>query len=147
MITLLIVNGPNLDRLGQRTPDIYGSVTLEQLGSKVDHKAKELEVNALSYQSNFEGELVNFINQNAPNAHGIIINPAGLTSVGYSLLDACIDSSLPFVEVHISNIYGREEWRARSIFSQSSNASVSGMQWIGYIAAIDYLTALIKGEV
>ena len=88
-----------------------------------------------------------FINNNSKTSSGIIINPAGLTQVGYSLLDACIDSRLPIVEVHLSNIYGREEWRSNSIFSRVADSTVSGMKWVGYIAALEYLTYLKTMEV
>ena len=140
MTTFLIINGPNLDMLGTRAPEHYGSVTLHTLEGKMKNRAKELEVNVSFFQSNVEGELVGFINNNAETASGIIVNPAGLTQVGYSLLDACIDSRLPIVEVHLSNIYKREEWRSNSIFSRIADATVSGMKWVGYIAALEYLT-------
>ena len=147
MATFLVINGPNLDRLGKRDVATYGSMTLEDLETRLNSRAKELGVQLLSCQSNFEGELVNFTNQKGPQAQGIIINPAGLTRVGYSLLDACIDSGLPMVEVHLSNIYSREEWRADSIFSKLARATVAGMRWMGYLAALDYLTALVRVEV
>ncbi|MBM3925791.1 MAG: 3-dehydroquinate dehydratase [SAR202 cluster bacterium] len=147
MDTHLIINGPNLNTLGKRDPGQYGSMTLSQLESKIKERAKSLGVDVLFTQSSFEGELVNFIHLNAPKAKGIIINPAGLTRVGYSLLDACIDSGLPVVEVHLSNIHRREAWRADSIFSRVANATVSGLRWVGYLAALEYLVALNKKEV
>ena len=140
MTTFLIINGPNLDMLGTRDPEHYGSVTLHTLEAKMKNKAKALGVNVSFFQSNVEGELVGFINNNAETAAGIIVNRAGLTQVGYSLLDACIDSRLPIVEVHLSNIYKREEWRSNSIFSRIADSTVSGMKWVGYIAALEYLT-------
>lgn len=147
MTTFLVINGPNLDTLGKRNPAQYGSVTLADLESRLEAQAKELEVGVLVYQSNFEGELVNFVNQMSSQANGIIVNPAGLTRVGYSLLDACIDSGLPIVEVHLSNIHRREEWRGDSIFSRVASATVCGMRWMGYIAALEFLTSLTKEEV
>jgi 3-dehydroquinate dehydratase-2 len=143
----LIINGPNLNTLGKRDHGQYGSMTLPQLESKVKERAKTLGADVLFTQSSFEGELVDFIHQNAPKAKGIIINPAGLTRVGYSLLDACIDSGLPVVEVHLSNIHRREPWRADSIFSRVANATVSGLRWVGYLAALEYLVALNNKEV
>jgi 3-dehydroquinate dehydratase-2 len=122
-------------------------MTLPQLEAKIKERAKTLGADVLCTQSSFEGELVNFVHQNAPKAKGIIINPAGLTRVGYSLLDACIDSGLPVVEVHLSNIHRREPWRADSIFSRVANATVSGLRWVGYLAALEYLVALNKKEV
>jgi len=145
--TFLVINGPNLDKLGKRDAATYGSVTLGDLETRLNSRARELGAELLFCQSNFEGELVNFINQKASQAQGIIINPAGLTRVGYPLLDACIDSGLPMVEVHLSNIYSREEWRADSIFSRSARATVAGMHWMGYLAALDYLAALVREEI
>ena len=147
MVTFLVVNGPNLDTLGARDPSTYGSMTLADLERRLRQRGQELGVELRFCQSNFEGELVNFINQNASSAQGIIINPAGLTLAGYSLLDSCIDSGLPVVEVHLSNIGAREEWRSRSIFSRAARATVAGMRWRGYLAALEFLVALIKEEV
>jgi 3-dehydroquinate dehydratase-2 len=147
MANFLIINGPNLEMLGTRAPEHYGSMTLKMLEETIMNKAKELGVNVSFCQSNIEGELVGFVNNNSKTSSGIIINPAGLTQVGYSLLDACIDSRLPIVEVHLSNIYGREEWRSHSIFSKVADSTVSGLKWLGYIAALEYLTSLNTMEV
>ena len=147
MITILVVNGPNLDMLGKRDPKHYGTTTLKELEARLVERSNGLDVKLVFFQSNFEGELVTFINRSSSDASGIIINPAGLTRVGYSLLDACIDSQLPVVEVHLSNVQKREAWRADSIFSKVADATVAGMRWIGYVAALEYLTALIKKEI
>ena len=147
MTTFLVVNGPNLEMLGKRDPSHYGTMTLAEMEGRIRDHAQELGAETLFCQSNHEADLVNFINRNSSQSNGIIINPAGLTRVGYPLLDACIDSGLPVVEVHLSNIHSREEWRADSIFSRAVSATVGGMRWMGYIAALEYLTALIKKEV
>ena len=147
MTTFLVVNGPNLDMLGKRDPAHYGTMTLAALEERVRSRAHELGVDVIFHQSNDEASLINFINGNSPQAGGIIINPAGLTTVGYPLLDACIDSGVPVVETHLSNIYGREEWRARSIFSRMVTATIAGMRWMGYVAALEYLAALANKEV
>ena len=147
MTTFLIVNGPNIEMLGKRDPSHYGTITLAEMEGRIRIHAEKLEVDVLCCQSNHEADLVNFINHNSPQSDGIIVNPAGFTLVGYPLLDACIDSSLPVVEVHLSNIHSREEWRAHSIFSRAVSATVGGMRWMGYIAALEYLTALIQKEV
>jgi len=146
MTTILVVNGPNLNNLGTRASEHYGTLPLSDIEDRLNIRAEELDCDLIFRQSNFEGELVNFINQKTSEAKGIIINPAGLTRVGYPLLDACIDSNLPFVEVHLSNIYRREEWRSDSIFSKIANATVSGMQWRGYMAALEYLASVINVE-
>ncbi len=147
MTKFLVVNGPNLDMLGKRDPAHYGTTTLEELEGRMGKRAQELGVELVFCQSSFEGELVNFVNRSSPEADGIIINPAGLTRVGYSLLDACIDSRLPVAEVHLSNIQRREPWRADSIYSKVAEATVAGMRWFGYVAALEYLTAVVNKEV
>ncbi len=147
MTTFLVVNGPNLNMLGTRDTEQYGSITLQQLEDKMISKGKELGIDLLFVQSNDEARLVDFVQQNGPDANGIIINPAGLTRIGFPLLDACIDSKLPIVEVHLSNPNRREIWRQGSIFSTVCNGSICGLRWIGYIAAIEYLSASLSGEI
>ena len=147
MTTFLVVNGPNLNNLGTRDSEQYGSITLDQIEDRMTSKGKELGIDLLFIQSNDEGKLVDFVQQNVPNANGIIINPAGLTRIGFPLLDACIDSELPLVEVHLSNPNRREVWRQGSIFSTVANGSICGLRWIGYIAAIEYLSASLSGEI
>ena len=147
MVTFLVVNGPNLDMLGKRDPSQYGTMTLTEMENRLKNRAKEINVDLLLCQSNQEGDLVNFVNLHSPKCNGIVINPAGLTRVGYPLLDACIDSHLPIVEVHLSNIHSREEWRSDSIFSKVASATISGMRWMGYVAALNYLIALNNKEV
>ena len=147
MTTFLVVNGPNLEMLGKRNPEHYGAMTLAEMEGRIRRHAEDLGATLLFCQSNSEAAMIDFINNNGARSNGIIINPAGLTTVGYPLLDACIDSGIPVVEVHLSNIYSREEWRSPSIFSRTVSATVAGMRWMGYIAALDYLSALTKKEV
>ena len=142
MRTFLVVNGPNLNMLGRRDPEHYGSMTLNELEDMLTHLAGNLGLKVEFCQSNSEATLVDFINDNAANAAGIIINPAGLTTVGYPLLDACIDSGLPVVEVHLSNIYARESWRSPSIFARAVDTTIAGMQSMGYLAALEYLDVI-----
>ena len=147
MTTFLIVNGPNLNMLGRRSPEHYGETTLSDIEQRLSERATLLGVKLEFCQSDSEAELVGFINSNAANSDGIIINPAGLTTIGYPLLDACIDSGVPVVEVHLSNIYARESWRSPSIFARAVSATIAGMRWMGYLAALDYLYALTQKEV
>jgi 3-dehydroquinate dehydratase-2 len=147
MTTVLVVNGPNINMLGTRNSEQYGSMTLNQIEHKMISKAKDLGLELLFIQSNNEGSLVDFVQQNGLKADGIIINPAGLTRIGFPLLDACIDSKLPMVEVHLSNPNNREIWRQGSIFSAVCNGSICGLRWMGYIAAIEYLSASLSGEI
>ena len=147
MTTYLVINGPNLNMLGRRDPGHYGTTTLADIEERLNIRASQLGVDLEFCQSDSEAELVGFINNNAHRADGIIINPAGFTTVGYPLLDACIDSGVPVVEVHLSNIYAREAWRSPSIFARAVSATIAGMRWMGYLAALDYLHALTQQEV
>ncbi len=147
MTTLLVVNGPNLNMLGRRDPEHYGTTTLADIEERLNIRASQLGVDLEFCQSDSQADLVGFINNNAARADGIIINPAGFTTIGYPLLDACIDSGVPVVEVHLSNIYARETWRSPSIFARAVSATIAGMRWMGYLAALEYLHALTQQEV
>ena len=147
MTTFLVVNGPNLNMLGRRDPEHYGTTTLADIQDRLNQRAAQLGVDLEFCQSDSEADLVGFLNDNAHRADGIIINPAGFTTIGYPLLDACIDSGVPVVEVHLSNIYARETWRSPSIFARAVSATIAGMRWMGYLAALEYLHALTQQEV
>ena len=144
MTRFLVINGPNLNALGSRDVAIYGSVTLAEIEARISAKATELGVEVDFFQSNSEGAIVDYIQSNP--AQGIIINPGALTHYGYSLRDALDDSHLPIVEVHLSNIHAREEWRRHSVVADMALGQVSGLGWRGYLAALEYLAALIKEE-
>lgn len=141
MSTYLIINGPNLNRLGKRDAGLYGSITLPELESAVAARAKELGVSVACFQSNHEGAIVDFIQEKAPGAAGVIINGGALTQVGYSILDALLDSRLPVVEVHLSNIHGREEFRRHSVIAPFARGQIAGLGWRGYVYALEYLVA------
>jgi len=140
----LVINGPNLNALGSRDAAVYGSVTLAQIEGRISEKATELGVEADFFQSNSEGAIVDYIQGNP--AQGIIINPGALTHYGYSLRDALEDTCLPIVEVHLSNIHAREEWRRYSVIGGIAKGQISGLGWRGYMAALEYLTGLINEE-
>jgi len=143
----LLLNGPNLNMLGRgRDPAHYGTQTLSQIEAAVRQRATELGAEVVSYQSNSEGALVDFLQAHAHESQGIIINPGALTHYGLSLRDALLDTRLPIVEVHLSNIHGREEWRAKSVIASIARAQVSGLGWRGYTAALDYLAAALREE-
>ena len=146
MARILLINGPNLNLLGSRSPDIYGAKTLEEINSLVTERARELGAQVDCYQSNTEGAIIDYIQGNSGQAQGIIVNPGALTHYGYSLRDALTDSRLPVVEVHLSNIYAREAWRRRSVISGVVRAQISGLGWRGYLAALEFLTALVGEE-
>ena len=141
---ILVIHGPNLNMLGSRKPEIYGTKTLAEIDSLLQKKAGELGVELESYQSNHEGYLIDFIQKKAKGASGIIINPGALTHYGLSLRDALEDSSLPVIEVHLSDIQHREEFRKHSVIAPIARKQISGQGWQGYIAALEALTALLS---
>ncbi len=143
---ILIINGPNLNMLGKRDKTTYGEKTLAEIDSLLKKQGERSNVEIVSFQSNSEGTLVDFIQQQADSADGIVINPAALTHYGLSLRDALADSGLPIIEVHLSNIYAREEWRAKSVIAPIAKGQISGLGWRGYIIALETLVAELKGE-
>jgi 3-dehydroquinate dehydratase-2 len=136
---MLLINGPNLNTLGQREPEVYGRLTLAEIEARVAERAKALGVELRAFQSNHEGALVDYLQQEAPAADGIIINPGALTHYGLSLRDALAAAGKPAIEVHISNIYGREWFRRRSVTADVCRGLVAGLGWFGYIAALEAL--------
>ena len=141
---ILLINGPNLNLLGQRQPEIYGSTTLRQIEERVRKRAEELGVEISAFQSNNEGEFIDFLQKESPSADGALINPGALTHYSLTLRDALEATGLPFVEVHISNIYAREEFRHHSVLAEIAVGQVSGLGWRGYLAALDSLVAILK---
>jgi 3-dehydroquinate dehydratase-2 len=136
---ILLINGPNLNLLGKRDKSIYGDKTLSEIESLVKKEAKSLGADVVSFQSNSEGALIDFIQKNSPRAGGIIVNPGALTHYGLSLRDALVDCGLPIVEVHLSNIYAREKWRAKSVIAPIAKKQISGSGWQGYVNALRIL--------
>ena len=136
---ILLVNGPNLNALGKRDTSIYGSKTLPEIEAEVVAGGKELEAEILCFQSNSEGEIVDYIQKQTPEADGIIINGGALSHYGLSLRDALVDTGLPLIEVHLSNIHARESWRQHSVTSSVAIGVIAGLGWRGYLYALDYL--------
>ena len=139
---ILFLNGPNLNLLGKRNPDVYGSKTLSDINLLVEEKAKTLNVEVLFYQSNSEGDLIDCIQNNRGAIDGIVINPGELSDYGYSLKDALLDAAIPVIEIHLSNIHGREEWR-RSILSDSVTGQIAGFGWRSYTAALEVIAGVV----
>jgi len=141
---ILVINGPNLNMLGKREQAVYGDETLAEIDSLIKKRGQELGVEILTFQSNSEGALIAFIQAEAAQADAIIINPGALTHYGLSLRDALADSALPIIEVHLSNIHAREEWRHKSVIAPIARGQVSGLGWSGYIATLEILVAELK---
>jgi 3-dehydroquinate dehydratase-2 len=144
---LIIIHGPNLNLLGKREVELYGDRTLEEVNSTLKSQAAELGTETVFFQSNSEGDLIDFIQKESPEADGIIINPGALTHYGLSLRDALTDSRLPIIEVHLSNIYAREEFRQKSVVAPIARGQISGLGWRGYIAALRTMVAELRGTV
>ena len=142
--TILVINGPNLNNLGKRDSSLYGTATLADIEGDVSAKASEIGVEVIFFQSNHEGSIVDFIQEVAAAADGVIINAGALTQVGYSILDALLDAGLPFIEVHLSNIHARERFRQRSVFASKAVGQLAGFGPAGYIYALDHLASVVN---
>ena len=136
---ILIINGPNLNNLGSRDSSIYGSMTLSEINDYLLRFANDIGVELSFFQSNHEGDLVDFIQQNTLSSDGILINAGAITHYGLSLKDAIVDSQLPVVETHISNINSREKFRRTSVLESVSVGQVAGFGWKSYVYALDLL--------
>ena len=141
---ILVIHGPNLNVLGKREKSIYGEKTLDEINALLKKEAQVLNVEVVTFQSNHEGALIDFIQEQADSAQGIIINPGALTHYGFSLLDALVDSRLPVIEVHLSDIYHREKWRAKSLSAPIAEQQIIGLGWKGYINALQVLAGKLK---
>ena len=143
---ILIINGPNLNMLGKRNKSIYGDKTLPAITNILKKEGMSLGVDVVTFQSNHEGSLIDFIQKNTAESDGIILNPGALTHYGLSLRDAIIDTGLPVIEVHLSNIYAREEWRAKSVIAPIAKGQITGLGWRGYVSALRIIVEKLKGK-
>jgi 3-dehydroquinate dehydratase-2 len=146
MPTILFINGPNLNNLGKRDPAQYGAITLGEIERRAHESAKDLGLELVTCQSNHEGELIDFIQQRTTSAEGIVINAGALTHYGLALRDALADTHLPIVEVHLSNIHAREEWRHNSVIAPLAVGQITGLGWLGYLYALNFLANRLAGR-
>ena len=143
---IIIINGPNLNLLGEREQSQYGSITFENLKNNCLNKSKELGINLEFYQSNIEGQIVTIIQEAKKKFDGIIINAAGFTHTSVAIRDALDIYKKPIIELHISNIYKREEFRQKSLISDIVNGGIFGLGHNGYILAIIAMQNILKNE-
>jgi 3-dehydroquinate dehydratase-2 len=140
---ILVLNGPNLNLLGRREPEIYGHDTLEDIARASGKRAKDLGLSLDFRQSNHEGELITWLQEARGRVRGIVINPAGLGHTSVALLDALVFTELPVIEVHLSNIFRREPFRHHSYVSTAAKGVICGLGAQGYLLAIDALAAIL----
>ena len=143
---IIIINGPNLNLLGEREQSQYGSKTFDDLKNECQKKSKELDIIIEIVQSNIEGEIVSFIQDARNKYEGIIINAAGFTHTSVAIRDALELFKKPSIELHISNIYKREEFRQKSLISDIVNGGIFGLGTNGYILAIISMQKLLQNE-
>ena len=144
MKKIIIINGPNLNLLGNREKNIYGETTLEKIELLSKNTAKKLKMEIEFYQSNSESEIIDLIHSVQKNFDGLVINPAAFTHTSVALLDALNAISKPKIEIHLSNIYGREEFRKKSITAPGVNGIICGFGSLSYILAIHALNGLLN---
>ncbi|HKV87955.1 MAG TPA: type II 3-dehydroquinate dehydratase [Candidatus Dormibacteraeota bacterium] len=139
MKSVVVVNGPNLNLLGKREPHIYGTRSLEDLEQAVRARAAGLGMDVSMFQSNDEGEIIDYLQQHAPGSVGIVINPGALSHYSLALYDCLQALALPVVEVHLSNIHAREEFRSRSVTARAARGVITGLGFSGYELALEFL--------
>jgi len=142
MKKIVVVNGPNLNLLGKREPEVYGTRSMADLLKTLRAKARELGVRVSVFQSNHEGEIIDFLQKEAPGSAGIVINPGALSHYSLALYDCLQALAVPAVEVHISNIHAREEFRSKSVTARAARGVITGLGFSGYELAMEYLTGL-----
>jgi 3-dehydroquinate dehydratase-2 len=144
MRKIVVVNGPNLNLLGQREPHIYGTQSHADLVKTIRAKARDLGVTVSVFQSNHEGEIIDFLQKEAPGALGIVINPGALSHYSLALYDCLQALEVPTVEVHLSNIHAREEFRSKSVTARAARGVITGLGFEGYGLGMEYLAGMAK---
>jgi 3-dehydroquinate dehydratase-2 len=141
---IYILNGPNLNLLGEREPEIYGSESIDDIQKLTEQYAKTKNTDIIFKQTNHEGELIEMIHDARKKSDGLIINPAGYTHTSVAIYDALLSLDIPIIEVHISNIYKREKFRHSSYVSMAANSVISGFGIDGYIFALESMLKNVK---
>ena len=146
MKKIIVINGPNLNLLGNREKDIYGKKSLDEIKLLVEKKCTELNLDVFFCQSNNEGDLIDFIQSAVNEFDGLIINPAAFTHTSVALLDALRTVDRPKIEIHLSNIYTREDYRKKSITSEAVDGLICGFGTLSYILAVEAINKLLNNK-
>ena len=146
MPKVLLINGPNLNLLGSREPEIYGSITLKEIEKKVVSTLRGHEIDCESFQSNSEGEIIDWLHNNR-RADFLLLNPGALSHTSVGLRDAVLGVEIPFIEIHLSNVHKREEFRQHSYFSDIAIGALSGLGVKGYLLAAEFAVDYIEQKV
>lgn len=141
-MTILVLSGPNLNLLGKRDPKHYGSVTLDRIHARVKEYARKRGVRVECFQTNHEGEMIDYIQEHASD--GIVLNPGAWTHSSYALHDALVDAGVPVVEVHCSEVENREEWRRHSVIKPAAIHRITGKRDKSYDEGVEYLTRYLQ---
>jgi 3-dehydroquinate dehydratase II len=144
MTAVNVLNGPNLGRLGQREPEVYGATTHNELTALIEREAGDLGLKAVVRQSDSEAQLLEWIHQAADAQEPVILNAGGLTHTSVALRDACAELTAPLIEVHISNVYAREDFRSHSYLSPVATGLIVGLGVQGYLLALRYLASVYR---
>ncbi|MBS5823219.1 MAG: type II 3-dehydroquinate dehydratase [Clostridium argentinense] len=143
-MNILVVNGPNLNLLGNRENHIYGNLTLQQINEEIENKFKDKDINIDFYQSNYEGDIISKLHSAREIYDGVVINPGAYSHYSIAILDAIRACHIVTVEVHLSNIYKRESYRRNSVISEGCFGVISGFGHYGYIMAVEAIINILK---
>lgn len=144
MLKIGVIHGPNLNQLGKRKKEYYGTITLSEINSLMEKNAQEENVQLEIIQTNHEGKMIDAIQYFSEKVNGIIINPGAFTHYSYAIRDALEDCTIPIIEVHLSNIFSRENFRMKSITASVCEGQIIGLGYYGYLLALDGIICLLK---